>query len=132
MFRPVYAPIAVVNDTLYCFNFSEDRLEVYNKNVVRQRMQKLAFHKGRKWEPQIFIDDVLNKVYTLSLRNGISCLNEIDLNTGELVSGYEIPDLPLVEKIGVNNGWVYFLYAERRNVFHKYYRYKHLFKMRLL
>jgi CarboxypepD_reg-like domain len=131
MFKPLYAPLVKVGDSLHFFNFTDGQLDVYSKDAIFRRSEPLTFHHGKNWKPELFVDEANGDVFTLFLSGGISYLQQINTQNGQIMDSYQIPDLPYVEKISIHNGWAYFLYIERHNVFHDFHRFKHLYKMRL-
>lgn len=123
---PVFAPMKKFGDSICIFNHPQSVIEFYDANdslvgetpieyhhKVRPNntfILTYAFHKSKKWQEEIYIDDPGRKAYTLFINNnGTKELVEIDLETGRLIYSMKIP-FPYAEKIKIRDGFVYFLY----------------------
>lgn len=111
-YKPVFAPLLNIHDTLFLFNFEDSWIGCFNDsgNIVKQT--SIAFHQNKDWKREIYFDEATGKVYTLFRKNGLSTLKEINLETGQLTNQVQIPDLPFVDNIQIHNGMLYFLYTD--------------------
>jgi len=109
------------------FNFTEDNLEMLDANGVIIREIPIDFHKedtltflgaiaqslfptnSWKWGKEIIVDDPFENVYAVFKKTGMIQLQKVNLETGKLISGVELP-FPNPEKIRIYKGSVYFLY----------------------
>lgn len=124
MMKPLYAPLVLYHDTIRIFNFNESRIETFDAETNFICSTGLDFKKSKNFKNQIITDKITGKNYLLFVENGISILNEIEVETGKLVKHVKIPDFVYIEKIQVHNNVLYFLYKEKN---HK--EYKRLFTM---
>lgn len=112
-YKPVFAPLVKVHDTICIFNYADSLIEFYSDSCRLIKEVAISFHNDPNWKREIFVDDITGKVFALFRKNGISALKEINLKTGELKNSIVIPDFPFVEKIKIHNDNIYFLYTER-------------------
>ena len=126
-YKPVYAPILTINDTLCIFNFTDSYIEFYSDSLTLVKKIPVNFHKEKHLKQQILKDEVTEKIYTLFVVNGISILKEIDICTGSTISSIKVPELPFIQDIKINNNSIYFLYTNQ-NI---YTTYRSLYKMKI-
>lgn len=115
-FDPVYAPLLRLKDELYIFNFVHSVIEKYLPDGNPAGSVPVTFHKNKGWKEKVMSDEISGKAYTLFMKNGISSLSEINLQTGELCSEIKIPDFKFVENIKVHNGYAFFLYRNNASL----------------
>ncbi|MBI5219508.1 MAG: carboxypeptidase-like regulatory domain-containing protein [Bacteroidia bacterium] len=111
-FDPVYAPMYKVDGQLVIFNFVDSKLEFYSETGTLEKDVRIDFHKSLHWEEAMFIDEVCKRAYTLYVKDGISSLCEISLQTGKPGRQVKIPKFKFINKIKVCNNRVYFLYRK--------------------
>ena len=126
IYAPLYAPLRKIDNIIYVFDFTNDLLMQFDSSGNVSRSVELTFHHKDDWNKSILIDEKKGKVYSVFLNNGNYHLREIDLKLGIAGIPIIIPNYPFIEKIKIRNGYVYFLYKEK-----KHYQYKKLFKMQL-
>ncbi|MCK9611828.1 MAG: carboxypeptidase-like regulatory domain-containing protein [Bacteroidales bacterium] len=124
--RPLYAPLINLNDTLILFNFLESKLEKFSIDADKISETGITFQLGRNYVRELYIDVAMQKVYILFRKNGISQLKEISTGNGAIVLSIEIPGFVFIEKIKVNEGYLYFLYRQKDLA-----EYKKLYKMKI-
>jgi len=73
----------------------------------------IDYYKENYWIQSIILDKKTLEVYTLFFDNGIYTIKEIDLKSGAIKRSVKIPELLFIEKIKVNNNYIYFLYRDR-------------------
>jgi len=125
-FPPMFAPMLKLGDTICIFNYPGSKIEFFNYNDSLINETEIDYHLSEKpdqiqtvihsvsrkdkWQPEIYIDQKIRKVYSLFLNNnGTITLKEIDINTGKINLKMKIP-FPYVSKINIDNGYVYFIY----------------------
>lgn len=123
---PIFAPLFVLNDSIYIINFVESQIEHYNSDGKEIEIIPIEFNNYKYIKEQIFIDEVSNKVYALFKKSASTTLKEIDLKTGKLTTSIQIPNYAFIENIKIRDDVVYFLYKERINE-----EYKQLYKLAL-
>ena len=126
-YKPVFAPLIKLHDTICIFDFTNSKIEFYSDSVSMIKEIPISFHNNKYWKREIFLDDVKEKVYTLFRKDGISTIQEINLKTGELANSSVIPELPFIDKIKINNDNIYFLYTEHN----EQSNYKKLYRMKI-
>lgn len=109
VFKEIVAPLYVIKNQLYVFDFVNSTLQSFSQSGSLLKEVPMTLHRDLKWKRSMYIDEKLNKAYTLFEKNGISELKEIDLRTGKECHSEKIP-LVFVENIKVNNGYIYFLH----------------------
>ncbi len=126
VFAPVFAPLAIIRNKIYVFDYTEGYLEHLDIEGNLLDRKKISYHKTANWKEELLVDDALGKAYTVFLKNGIFTLYEINLKTGKLGQPIKIPDYPFIQKIKVYEGMLFFIYKEQN-----FDEYKKLFKMKL-
>jgi len=109
---PIYNPTLKINDSLFLFDHVNKRCYVYDNFLILSRFFDIDYCTEKDWAKKLFIDNVTNKVYTKFEKNGKISLKEINLINGSLLKEYKLNDCIFPLKIGVNNGYVYFLQNE--------------------
>ncbi len=125
-YKPIYAPLVKINDTICIFNFPDSVIEFYSDSCKLAKEVPISFSQTGNWKRKIFVDDAKGKVYAMFRKNGITTLKEISLKNGELLNTVVIPEFPFIDNIKVYNNNVYFLYTEHNeiNEFKRLYRMK--------
>ncbi len=121
---PIFAPLFVLNDSIYIINFVESQIEHYNSDGEEIEIIPIDFNNHQHIKEKIIIDEVSKKVYAFFKRSAITTLREIDLKTGQLTNSIQIPNYAFIENIKVRDDVVYFLYKQRINE-----EYKQLYKL---
>ena len=128
-------PVFNNNDTLYYFNFDQDRIVIYNDEAERIKIIPMTFHriltwngeweKLKSWERFVMMDAPRNKFYTAFEEESIMTIKEIDIKTGKAFDVVRLTNFHFVKKPKVHNGILYFLYPTG------YDHRKALYKMKL-
>ena len=127
-YAPIFCPLELIRDTIYIFNFNHGVIEILGRNGLPiAKSSLITFQTEPGWQKRLYVDPISNKVYTEYLVFGITTLREIDLTNGFLKDQkIRVPDYPYVMKIMFHDGFLYFLYQEKR-----YPKYQKLFRMQL-
>ena len=121
--QPIYCPIAFFNDTIYVFNFENDKLYKFTENGTWVSACDLTFHRttyrknsriGNNWDRNIIIDKALGKCYAQFTKDGHVTLKEIDLQTGTITKTIELTHHVFPENIQIHNGIVYYKFIDVR------------------
>ncbi|MGL4598222.1 MAG: hypothetical protein ACRCYO_11860, partial [Bacteroidia bacterium] len=115
----IFAPLKIIHDTIYVFDFINSRIACYAPDGMKLKQVEIKFHQNPDWKCEIYFDEAQQKVYASFRHNGITELKEIDLQTGLLGETIRIP-FPYVGKISVQDGYVYFLYLDKEYAATKY------------
>jgi len=110
--EPVYAALYKIRDTLLIFDFIhseaitfDDSLEVANKTLF-------SFHKERKWEKGLIVDETWQDIYTCYLKEGITQIARLDRKTFKPANTTEVDGMIFIDKLKIRNGHAYFLYKD--------------------
>lgn len=125
-YKPVYAPLYKIDNQLYIFDLTNGLVRQFNSDGQELEPMKISWHHDKYLRKEIIVDELQAKAYAHFQRNGISTLRSINLKNGELENTYKVPTLAFIEKIRINNGYIFFLYKATVND-----SYKRLYKMKL-
>jgi hypothetical protein len=111
-YEEAYAPMFHRNDSIFVFDYSKDRLFIFN--VFGDLVDTLAVYhhyNPRKsgWKKNVIQDKVTGAIYAVFELNGFSYLGLIDVNTGRIEKKVKLA-YKYVDKIRVNNNFVYYIY----------------------
>ncbi len=111
-FKPVYAPLFVVGDTMLVFDHASAQLRKFNrelKEIGRVPLPYLSKVEGRDWSGRVMQDRARGALFAVFERNGYQWLRTIDPATGKLGErtrlSYRYP-----ERTQVFDGHVYYVY----------------------
>ena len=113
--NPIYCPIAFFNDTIYVFNFENDKLYKFTENGTWVSACDLTFHRNT-WDKKLIIDKALGKCYAQFSKDGHVTLKEIDLQTGTIKNAIELTHHVFPENIQIHKGTVYYKFIDVRQV----------------
>jgi len=109
MFRPLNAPLRVINDTVLIFNHLDGQIQAMDAYGSPRYIVPIDYHLKKKWGEEIIKDPVQQKIYTYHLDNGHTEISQIDPVTGKAKMVLRT-DFRYIEKLQVYDGAVYFLY----------------------
>ena len=111
-YKPLYAPLFVLNDTITIFDHYANTIRLFRKDLQDAGVVPIDYHlgrKGRRWEKELLHDESRNKIYALFAYNSVSWLECIEPRTGRLYERMELYHR-YPEQIRVFNGYVYYVY----------------------
>jgi len=111
-YEPVYAPLFLVNDTIYIFDYPNNMLHSFLTNGDSIQTVKLNHHLNAKktgFRKNLQLDRKTGTVYAIYEQEGYSYIGPIDLKTGVVSKKVKLA-FRYVEKIRVHNNEVYFIY----------------------
>jgi hypothetical protein len=123
--NPIYCPIVFVKDTIYVFDFEQDKLKKFTENGIPVSETDISFHRttyrkdsriGNTWDRNIIVDKALGKCYAQFSKDGHVTLKEIDLQTGTIKKTIELTRHVFPENIQIHNGIVYYKFIDVRQV----------------
>lgn len=109
VYKPIYAPLIKLNDSIYIFDYVNNRIEHYSSDHKITRAIPINYHQANGWEKDLFVDEKQNKLYVHFLKNSISTLKEVNVQTGETGPAIEISKMSFIENIKIRDGVIYFL-----------------------
>ncbi|MBN3034192.1 MAG: carboxypeptidase-like regulatory domain-containing protein [Bacteroidales bacterium] len=114
MYRPSVVTMHKVGDTVYLFDYANDRIDLYSGSLEYVRSIQIGYHSDRNWNNKTIIDQVEGKAYTTITENNLEILYLIDLTDGNIERKATIPYVyPF--KTMVNSGYVYVLFKGTMN-----------------
>jgi CarboxypepD_reg-like domain len=119
VYKPIFAPMYASEDSLYLFNFQQNKIVVYDERLAETRNIPIDLHQNKTWKPEVYFDEVSKKAFTKFHKNGITTIKEISLIDGSLLGEYKIPGYAFIEKITVSDNYIYFLYKDNLNMTYK-------------
>jgi hypothetical protein len=111
LFSEIYAPLYVIEDTVYVFDYINGKIISYDAEGNRVSTKDINYHLINGWKFEMYQDVRVKEVYTLYQKNGINSIHKVDYHNGILQNEIKIP-YPFTEKIKVHNNCIYFLYRE--------------------
>lgn len=111
-YPPIYAPLFPKDSTLCVFNHFASEIQYFTPEARLLYTVPINYHLKKKWRKKIYFDPLEQAAYTaFDTHTGVKIFS-INLQTGQLEGGVEIPR-DFIEKVKVWNGHVYFLYCNR-------------------
>jgi hypothetical protein len=126
IYRPIYSPLLEINDSIFIFDHNADTCFVYTKRGEFSRQFLIKYHHASGWKKELIVSYDQKKVYAKFMRDGITYLNEMNLNTGKIIKEYKLKEHPFIKHVKVRDGYAYYLYMDWFSDGMKY-----LFKQRL-
>ncbi len=111
-YTPLYAPLFILNDTVYVFDHYSNAMLKYDKYHKRVDSVQITYHhpkNWRDWKHQLVVDKENQEVYAEYEHDGVFYLKHIDKNTGKIVSTYKLKN-KYVHQIKIVNNEVYYIY----------------------
>lgn len=111
-FRPVYAPLFVVGDTLLVFDHVRWRLRKFTRDLKAAGEVPLTYGakaEGRYWANSVIQDRVTQRTYAVFQRYGTVWLRSIDPITGILGDPFRLAS-EYPERVQVHGGKVYYIW----------------------
>ena len=102
-YTPLYAPLHIMNDTVFIFDHYNNAILKYNTHYECIDSVPINYHhpvKWREWKHQVYIDREMAKVYALYEKGAHFYLKNIHTGTGRIVGSYQLSN-KYVEKIKV-------------------------------
>ncbi|MFH0895643.1 MAG: carboxypeptidase-like regulatory domain-containing protein [Bacteroidota bacterium] len=126
MYKPVFAPLIKMNDSLIIFDFENNKIEYFDLNGKVLSEKKLFIQKKKDLKGEFYVDKSRQKMYTLFQKGGLTELAEISSGSAKVVRTIQVPGFAFIEKIRIHDGMLYFLYKDDTRA-----EYKKIFKMKL-
>jgi hypothetical protein len=112
LYRPVYAPLFIKEDTLLIFD--QYRSYLYRYNSLHMLIDSVFVNyyknpKGEKWEQPLMRDEITGAIYSLYNKGGYYYLRCLNTSSGILTTTTRI-SYQFVHHIRIHNGYVYYIY----------------------
>lgn len=120
---PIYCPIEFINDTIYVFDFENDKLMRFNEDGTFVSESDMTFHRttyfkniriNNPWDNNIIVDKAIGKCYAQFSTDGIVTLKEINLKDGTIHHEIKLSDHYFPTNIQIYNNFVYYLFIDSR------------------
>jgi hypothetical protein len=121
-YQEAYAPLFHRNDSLFIFDYAHDQLCIYSSYGEALKTVPIYHHYNPNrsgWKKQIIQDKVTGALYAIFEMNGFSYLGLIDISTGKISNKVKLA-FKYVDKIRVNNNFVYYVYRPYESTQKKY------------
>lgn len=138
LFKPIYCPALYIRDSIYVFDFQNDKMFKYDNRGYQTNSCEIDFHRtgyfknlliNNPWDEKLIVDDATNQCYAQFSSDGIVTLKEINLDNGKVKREILLTDHSFPQNIQVYDGYVYYLYLDKTRVVNKDKR--SLYKMKL-
>lgn len=117
-FKPPYAPLFVVGDTLCVFDHYKERIRRFLPDLSVVDEVPIAYHRERTWKTRLLQDRRDGTVYAVFARNMRTWLRSVDVSTGKLGPERAL-DHPFPEEVQVHDGHAYFIYRPFGSLQHR-------------
>ena len=118
-FKPVYAPLKVLDDELFVFDHLNGQIRRLALDGTALDSVPITYHSSRKWTRKLHFDHYDNKVYAHYENAGYIDLLPVDARTGVVKKSVRL-DHRYLEKINIREGVVYYLYRPYGSMQRKY------------
>ena len=112
LYKPVYAPLFVKNDTVHIFDQYKSYLYKFDQFHGLVDSVKISYYKQvnkEKWEQPLLKDNTSNDICALYDKGGYNYLKLIDCHKGITSESFKLSNR-FVEQIKILNGYVYYIY----------------------
>lgn len=112
-YTPLYAPLFIVQDTIFIFDHYNDAILKYDKNHRLFDSIPIDYNhpkNWREWKHEIIVDKETGNKYALYQKNGFYSLKHIDSNSGKIIASFKLYSQN-AEKIKIKNNYVYYVYS---------------------
>jgi hypothetical protein len=124
-YKELYAPLFHRNDTLFVFDYYQDKLMKYDR--LGNLINSIAiFHhyqpKASGWKKDVMQDSSTGQIYARFEKGGYTYIGLIDTNTGEIKERIQL-EHQWADKVAVHDNFVYYVYRPLETL-QKRYLYK--------
>jgi hypothetical protein len=121
-YKELYAPMFHRNDSLFIFDYYKDKLMIYSRFGEKLDSVPIYHHyqaKSTGWKKNVIQDQTTGAIYAHFEKDGNSYLGLIDTKTGEIKERLKL-EYKYVDKIAINDGFVYYIYRPYESIQKKY------------
>jgi hypothetical protein len=111
-YTPLYAPLFIINDTVFVFDHYYNAILTYNRKYELLDSVPISYNhpkNWREWKHKIIVDQDNHKIYALYQKGAYYYLKNIDPVSGKIISSFKLLN-EYVEKIKIKNDYVYYIY----------------------
>lgn len=129
-YKPLYAPLYVITDTITVFDHYKDLLFHIDRNGHKLDSIKITYNhpkNWKEWKHKLLKDDIENTVFALYEKNGHKYLKQINTVNGKELGKYTL-QFHSADKLKIHNGYVYYIYRPFESTQQKFF-YRELIKL---
>ena len=128
-YKPLYAPLFVIKDTVMIFDHYSGQLFKYDP--AHQPIDSISIdyfntRKRSEWRQQLLKDEITDRIYAVFQRVGKMYLKEISTETGKVIGENQLY-YRYVENTKIKDGYAYYIYRPFEST-QKKYLYRELLK----
>lgn len=117
-FKPPYAPLFVVHDTLCVFDHYKERIRRFLPDGRELESVPISYHRERTWRTRLLQDRQSGEVYAVFARSVRTWVRRVDTSTGKLGPERAL-DHPFPEEVQVHGDHAYFIYRPFGSLQHR-------------
>lgn len=117
-YKPPYAPLFVVNDTLCVFDHYKEMIRRFLPDGSEANGPSISYHRDRNWKTRLLQDRRSGAVYAVFARNLKTWLRRVETSTGSLGPEHVL-DHPFPEEVQVHGEHAYFIYRPFGSLQHR-------------
>lgn len=113
----VYAPLLLVNDTLFLFDHPHGVLRQFGPSFKQAATCQINYADQKGWQKELLKDEATQTVYAHFAPKGRHHLSVINVRTGRAVSDWVLEEVPYISHtFRVRNGFLYYLGRPKADV----------------
>ncbi len=120
LYKPIYAPLFVKNDSIYLFDHYQNYIYSYNSAIELLDSIPITYHlksKNEKWSQPLIQDEKEKDIFVLFNSGGFYIIKKID--NGKVNKGFKLTNR-YVENIKIYDGYVYYVYRPYESIQKKF------------
>jgi hypothetical protein len=120
LYKPIYAPLFVKNDSIYLFDHYQNYIYSYNSAIELLDSIPITYHlksKNEKWSQPLIQDEKEKDIFVLFNSGGFYIIKKID--KGKVNRGFKLTNR-YVENMKIYDGYVYYVYRPYESIQKKF------------
>jgi hypothetical protein len=120
LYKPIYAPLFVKNDSIYLFDHYQNYIYNYNSSLELLDSIPITYHlksKNEKWSQPLIQDEKEKDIFVLFNSGGFYIIKKIE--NGNVNRGFKLTNR-YVENIKIYDGYVYYVYRPYESIQKKF------------
>lgn len=110
--HPLNAPVVYCKNSVWVFNFTNDRVIRFERNMLPKDTLSCSFHHQPGWDGTLLYDEITDQLYTTYTNNSIKKVVLLDEEL-KASSATVIENFPFVSHLQIRNNVAYFLWSNR-------------------
>lgn len=111
-YKPLYAPLFIIRDTICIFDHHADKIFHYNNENKLIDSVNIAYHhpkNWRTWKWQLYSDCNTKRIYAMFKNGAYVSLKRINHQTGKIEGVHKFVNIT-ADKIKIKDGYAYYIY----------------------